>query len=1034
MKPIPHFAAVLASVCFCLCSSVAAIADEVDFNRDVRPILANCCYECHGPDEDSREADLRLDEEDALFDVSREPSLIVPNQPDRSELFRRLVNEDADLVMPPANAHRKPTRKQIQTIRNWIAQGAQFKKHWAFVAPQRPKLPAVSNNDWCNNEVDQFILAKLDQESMSPQPAAAPRVLARRLSLSLTGLPPSSDELQAFVEAYQIDPKTAVTAYVDTLLASPQFGEHFAWAWLDAARYADTNGYQADGKRTMWPWRDWLIRSLNNNVPFDELTCQMLAGDFMMDARFQNWESGDWIENDQANELLLATGFLRNHRYDTGSGTIPAESKFENATDRMETVATVWMGLTFQCARCHTHKYDPIENREYYQFLSFFDNVPEVGSALREASHPYIHVGSKSQREHLKALKRELHSTTNAFKEAAASHKSEQIAWEQSLLATRETGKAEPRVTRGMRYQYAENRLQFDGTRSIKKTKEPVQLCAGNKSWTISFWFRPQGNNDGAVFSSVEEPERYRPGLQADWVNGRIRVRHVCRWVNSYIEFESVRKLQPGLWYHVSFRCDGRMQGLAYRAFLNGDDAAMRCTHPVTNDSASNAGKAPLVLGGSPLMPGFKGQLRDLRFYDRELSPIEIASLADHRSTTEIARIPVEKRTGQESVILRMAFQESEALPKNAAVLRDKMHKVAAKYELAIKTVPRAMVMKDVALVGTRIRISGVYDQLGEAVKDGTPAFLPLLQSENVDRLKLAGWLTHPDHPLTARVAVNRIWQQLWGQGFVDSPENFGTQCARPEHAKLLDWLATEYIRFGWDTKALVKLIVTSAAFSQNSSASAASWKTDPLNRMYARGPRYRLPISVVRDQALALGSRLDRTIGGPPVAIDEIRGKDGKVIKGVVEVRPNRRTIYSYWKRNAPHPMLAVFDAADRNQCDVRVRRTNTPLQSLVTLNEAIMIESARGLAERISSIKRHDANSSDDMHKIRWAYELVTARLLEDSDGQVLLDALHAYRKHFSKDPGQAKSMVGSADCEAEWIALANVLLNLDATLTLE
>ena len=1008
----------MASVCG------AADAEEVDFNRDVRPILANCCYECHGPDEDSRKADLRLDRQDALFDESRD--LVVAGDPAASELYLRLSSDDPDLVMPPEDAHRKPTREQIEIIRRWIEQGAKFAEHWAFIPPQRWPIPKVSDENWCHNEIDHFVLAKLDRRGLKPQPPADAGVLARRLSLSLTGLPPTEEEYERFIAAYHDDPQTAVLQWVDELLSRPQYGEHFAWAWLDAARYADTNGYQGDGQRTMWPWRDWLVRSLNTNMPLDQMTEQMLAGDLLMPKPHRDWESADWIEDAKAAELLLATGFLRNHRYDTGSGTIPAESIFENAVDRMETVGTVWMGLTFQCARCHTHKFDPIENREYYQMLSLFDNVPEVGSALRGASHPYIHVAPPEARKELLRLRKTQSAAQKAFAAATANLKNEQQKWEQSLASD---DAPPPRVGRGLKHRFAAETLRLDGKTTIKKSNAPVSMCAGNKKWTISLWVRPSGDDKGAIFSSVEEPERYRPGIQADWIDRRIRLRHVCRWVNSYIEFESAEQLQPDRWYHITFRCDGRMQGLAYWASLDGDDNAMRCTHPVTNDSAGNAGKAPLVLGGSPLMPSFVGSLRDLRFYNRVLEPAEIASLADARATAEIARIPTHERTEQDAATLRLAFLESDALPKEIAALQDRLFETNAAVEAAVKKLPTTMVMQEVALGQTRIRRSGVYDNLGDVVDDGTPSFLPPIDSKNVDRLELARWLMHPEHPLTARVAVNRIWQQLWGHGFVDSPENFGTQCAQPQHAKLMDWLATEYIRSGWDTKALVKLIVTSAAFAQDSSAPEGMWRRDPQNQFLARGPRYRLPVSVVRDQSLALGGLLDTTVGGPPMAIDEVRGKDEKVVKGAAPVQRNRRTIYTFWKRNAPHPLLAVFDAADRNQCDVRVRRTNSPLQSLVTLNEAMLVESARGLAKQIE-----ETDANNDRDKVCWAYRRVTGRQAEDSDTKLLQSALSAYREHFREKPEAAAKLSGDADCDPAWVALANVLLNLDAALTLE
>ena len=925
------------AISFALIQLSSSQADDVEFNRDVRPILADNCYECHGPDEESREADLRLDVlEDAIGWV------IEPGSVDDSSLIDRLVSDDPDSVMPPPHSKRRPTKRQIEVLRRWIEQGAQYEKHWAFVAPTRPKIPEVPEAGWPRNAIDKFVASHLDSESLRPHPDADPRVLARRLSLAVTGLPILPERGNRFANDFKRAPEQAVSAFVDELSASEAYGEHRAWFWMDAARYADTNGYQADGHRVMWPWRDWLIRNLNANLPFDELTEKMLAGDLLIPEELNDWQSADWIEDDEASEHLIATGFLRNHRYDTGSGTIPAESKFENAADRMETVATVWMGMTMLCARCHTHKYDPIENYEYYELLSFFDNVREAGSALKIASHPYIHTPIPEQRSELKQLRQIADKSDAAMLAAEPQIAEAQTSWEKEIDSDN------ARVTREMKFRYAKTPLHFDGKKSIEKPNDPIALCAGNKRWTISFWFRPQTDKDCAIFSSVEEPQRYRQGIQADWVDGKIRVRHVCRWVNSYIEFESKEQLAVDEWHHVTFRCDGRMQGIAYSASVNGSDDAMICTHPVTNDSANSSGKEKLILGDSPFLPGFRGELRDLRFYDRELNIREVRSLADDRMTSEIAKVPEGERSESERETLRLAFLESGSLPAELKKLRDFQLAANAKLDEVIRESPTTMVMEEGRTKHTRVRLAGVFDSLGDKVTTDTPDFLPPLSEGPRNRLVLARWLTHPDHPLTARVAVNRIWQTLWGRGFVDSPENFGTQTAEPLHADLLDWLATEYVRLNWDTKALIKLIVTSRTYRQRSDASDEMWKSDPANRHLARGPRFRLPVHTVRDQALFLSGRLDRTLGGPPVILDEVIGQNGKPVNLPYEKSNRRRTLYTFWKRKSPHPMLAVFDVADRNQCEVRTMRTNTPLQALVTLNEPGFAAAAKFLVQR--------------------------------------------------------------------------------------
>ncbi len=983
----------------------AGRAAGVDFNREIRPILANYCFECHGPDEHGRKGDLRLD-----IASEAHASAILPGNAQESPFVERVLTHDEYDRMPPPDSPRQPGSAEIKKLILWIDEGANYDEHWSFVPPLVSEVPSVIATDWKRNEIDAFVLSLLEEKALTPRSDAEPGVLARRLSLSLTGLPVLPEKQAEFEKGYNIDPDKAISDWVDELLAAPAFGEHLAWSWMDAGRYADTNGYQADGERVMWPWRDWLIRSLNANMPYDEMTRQMLAGDLLVD---QEWESGDWIAERDDSEMLVATGFLRNHRYDTGSGTIPAESKFENAADRLETVGTVWMGLTMQCARCHTHKFDPIEQREYYSMLSFFDNVPEFGSALKKASHPYIYTPDEKGRARLKGLRERLIQAEADLETVCHKHKASQEEWEKSLS---ELPKAESvRVRRGLKHRFAESTLTFDGKRSVSESNEPIKMLAGNQKWSISFWFRPDNFKKGAVFSSVEKPEGYRPGIQADWVDGRIRIRQVCKWINSYIEFESVEKLVPGKWYHVSFRSDGRMQGIGYEASLNGDEAAMKCTHPVTNDASDKAGNAPLVLGGSPLMPGFEGKLRDLRFYDRTLNATEVASLADARGIGEIAAIARHDRSVVETQILRHAYLESTTLPDEIAKIRATLFELEKEWEGAIEETPTTMVMREVDRGPTFLHPTGGYDTTTEEVAAGTPAFLTEMRAEEANRLSFAEWLMDPQHPLTARVAVNRIWQFLWGRGFVDSPENFGIQCAEPVHSDLLDWLALEYIRLGWDTKALIKLIVTSRAYRQDSGAAADLWESDPQNRLLARGPRFRLPVQSVRDQALFLSGRLDDTFGGPPVLIDEVKGKDEKATKLPYEFSDVRRTIYTFWKRNGAHPMLAVFDVVDRNQCDVRVNRTNTPLQALVTLNEPGLAACARDFGNRAR------ASSEEESAQLDWAWKACTGNSPTKREASRLAWALDEYRK------------ASDGDEELAWTALANVLLNLDTTLSI-
>ncbi len=1038
---------VIRGVGVALLSSAMLVGAPVDFDREIRPILANNCFECHGPDEQSREAKLRIDTREGLFGPREDGPLLVPGKPGESEIFLRLVEPHPEDRMPPPEAHRHPTPDQIELIKRWIAEGADYAEHWAFIRPQAAALPTVSDPAWCLTPLDHHVLAKLDALGLKPQPEASPGTLARRLSLSLTGLPPTPRELDDFAAAFAQDRQGAVSTWVDRLLASPRFGEHMAWTWMDASRYADTNGYQADGPRQMWRWRDWLIAALNRNLPFDQLTAQMIAGDLLPPMAHQVWETGGVLRDARAGDQLLATGFLRNHRYDTGSGTIPAESKFENAADRMETVGTVWLGLTLHCARCHDHKFDPLPAKDYYRMLAFFDKVPELGSAIKDASHPYIFAPDATQRQELEKHDQVVAGAERARTEAESAISAAQAAWERDLVAGTNAG---TRVTRGLLHRFAASTAtatanltplrgsplavdapagmgwHFDGGTALQASAEVLAACAGAKAWTLSFWVRRDSAGDCAIFSAVDKPDQYRPGIEAEFVGGKLLLRHVARWVNSYIEFTSRDPFPVGEWRHVALLSDGRMQGVGYRAALDGDETAMICTHEVTNDSADAAPKAPLVLGASPFLPDFKGALADLRVYERRLDAGEVAFLAEQRSIATLAAVPEFSRSPLERRFLREHFLDSAA-PGNLRELQSAVNTAASARTGFIKSLPPAMVMQEASGRQTHLRLRGAYDQLGEPVEPGVPSILPPLPAdEPANRASLARWLMSPANPLTARVTVNRIWQQLYGRGFVDTPENFGTQSPRPEHAALLDWLAIEYERLGWDTKALLKLIVTSATFRQSSAAPAESWSRDPDNRLLARGPRHRLPIAIVRDSALAISGLLERSIGGPSVLLEPLIGQNDRVVEIEAELNTRRRTLYTFWKRNAPHAMLAVFDTADRNQCSVRVHHTNTPLQALVGLNEPGLAAAAHAFGQRMAAVPD---NASE---RVAWGFRAVTGERPGTEEHARLVEALAVYEQHFRENPGAA-GQLGGPDI-APWTVLGNLLLNLDRTLSLE
>ena len=747
---------------------------RVDFQREIRPLLSDACFQCHGPDPKVRMAGIRLDLREDLFQARTSGAPVVPGDPDNSLIFQRITQEDANLRMPPAYSQKTLSGDQIDLIRRWIEQGAVWQQHWAFTPPQRPALPPVKDMAWPRQDLDHFVLKRLESQGLVPSPPAERSRILRRVSFDLTGLPPTLDELNTFLS----DPSPA--AYekaVDRLLASPRYGERMAAVWLDLARYADTDGYQDDEPRIMWRWRDWVVDSLNQNLTFDQFTIQQLAGDLLPDA---------------SPEQKLATGFLRNNRVNGEGGSIADEFRVEYAVDRVDTVSTTWMGLTAGCARCHDHKYDPISQTEFYGLFAFFNNISEPGT-YRRSSAPTI--------------------------------------------------KVPPRVVQ----------------RQLDRIHRELQVL-----------------------------ERDSP---------------------AYTELET--------W---------------------------------------------------------------------------------HRQLWE--------------------------------------------------QVPATMIMREDDARETFVLGRGQYDQPGAKVTPGVPEVLPALPPGSpANRLALARWLVDPSHPLTARVAANRLWQLHFGSGLVPTPEDFGVQGEPPTHPLLLDWLASELIRLEWDVKAFQRMIVTSATYLESSKLTPALLEKDPANRLLARGPRLRLPAEMIRDQALAVSGLLVGSLGGPsvkpyqPAGIwNEIAGgATGAYKKGYEQgtgAHLYRRSLYSFWRRTIHPPGMEVFDAPSREVCTSRRERTNTPLQALTLMNDVTYVEAARALAQRLIR-----EGGPTDVDRVGFGFRLVTSRHPEPNEVEVLMRGLERHRSTYEADPEAAAKLVKvgetASDPEMDTVelaahtALANGLLNLDETI---
>lgn len=980
-------------------------AEPVDFRRDVQPILADKCFVCHGPDAQKREAELRLDTlEGATRDLGGYAA-VVPGNAEDSILVHRIF-DDEDL-MPPPDSKLTLSAKDKDILRRWVEEGAKFAKHWAFETPVRPPVPEGIAG---KNPVDSFIGRRLREAGLEFSPEASPEQLIRRVTLDLTGLPPTIEEVDAFVKAHKLHGDAAWQVLIDRLIDSPRYGETMALPWLDAARFADTDGYQFDGPRYQWRWRDWVIEAYNSKMPFDQFTIEQLAGDLLPNATL---------------EQVIATGFNRNHRYNSEAGLVVEEFLLENAVDRVDTTSTLWMGLTMGCGRCHDHKYDPLSQKDYYQLIAFFNSVPEAGRAIKNGnSEPAIIAPTKEQQVQLAVKEKALAAAKAALKPGDTPQNGGALI--DRKLAHRYELKERPADHASLKGNpsFANGVLVLDGESSIEigGQKKTLSLRA-NSHFSFSFWLRPDNLQDSIVLSR-QKPGTTRPGVEialAD--NGRLRFDLISRWVAGTGRVTTRQALKEGKWVHVTVTNDGSQSANGQLIYLDGKPAETTVTHNTNSNVGGVDAKRPLVLGGGlrPRARSFTGALRDLRVYETTLWPEEVDLLA--------AQYGGEKRKTFSRIKMTPAYRTYVSAREDLERFR--------------KTLPTVMVMKESPEPKqTHIRKRGVYNSYGDLVRRDVPAVFPAMDdSLPRNRLGFARWLVSPEHPLTARVAVNRYWQKYFGTGLVKTTEDFGVQGDSPSHPELLDWLATEFVRTGWDVAAMQKLIVSSRTYRQQSLVTRLHLKTDPENRLLARGPRVRLTGHALRDQALYVSGLLKERVGGPSVSPYQPANLWAEMSMGMKYRQSKgddlyRRSLYTIWKRTVAPPAMAVFDAADREACWVKRKQTNTPLQALTLLNETGFVESARHLAVRMLK------EGSDD--PLRFGFRTVTSREPKPQEVDILTEALATYQNEFTSSPESAKKLISTGESPvctdfdavdiAAYTSVANVLLNLDEVITRE
>lgn len=1063
-------------------------AATLDFNRDIRPILSDHCYACHGPDNNKRKAGLRLDDKDSAYgELKSGDHAIVPGDVDHSALVHRITTKDPDDLMPPPKENKPLSSEQIDTLIQWVKSGAKWKNHWAFIPPEKPDLPEVKQTDWPSNDIDRFILARIEKAGLKPAPDADRPALLRRVTFDLTGLPPTPEEVDDFVA------DTSPNAYekaVDRLLASKHYGERMAMNWLDLARYADTAGYHFDGIRFMWLWRDWVIDAFNTNKPYDVFTVEQLAGDLLPNA---------------TRDQRLATGFVRNNMTNDEGGADPDEYLSKYVADRVNTTGSVWMGMTVGCAECHDHKFDPLKTKEFYELYAFFHNVPEKGLDRIRTDNPPPRMPVPTVEQALQFVEADftlrddektLQDRINELGEAQEKWERETVAeqpaqpdntgliarltFDDTLAiesstssnavktatsANDSTNEVAATFIRDDKPEFTDGRLgkalKFDG----KMHLDLGPLVSFDRTNTFSYGAWVKLESGGAILSKMEKGPGYR-GFDLYANDGRIEAHLANAFPDNAIKVKTKEQFNGG-WRHVLLTYDGSSKAAGAKIYVDGKLREVEAEKDQLKDSFAN--DEPVRIGSRSGESQFKGEIDDVRFYDHALSA-EDARLIAFEGMMPILKKSRGHRSDEERSDLARFYKENYAidyLRADAALAKARQ----AKNDL-IAAIPTAMIMEEMDPPRKTYRlIRGDFRSKGERVYPTTPAFLPPLREAHItnerghlkidcsqakpekdwqpNRLDLAVWLMSPDNPLTARVTVNRYWAMFFGTGLVKTINDFGSQGEWPSHPELLDWLAVRF-RDGdpsaanpvapWDVKALVRLIVTSRTYQQSAVSTPEKVERDPYNRLLARAPRLPLDAEFVRDNALAVSGLLNDKIGGPSVKPYQPPGIwDGTDSVYVQDHGPAlyRRGMYVYWRRSAHYPSFATFDAPNREVCTFFRQRTQTPLQSLVLMNDPVYVECARGLAERVMKEEPDDID-----RRLLRAFRLTLGRVPATDEVATLKRTYDQQLAEFQTNPKDAEELLKVGESKvpesldqvklAAMTAIANVLLNLNETIT--
>ncbi|MEI7581397.1 DUF1553 domain-containing protein [Runella sp.] len=1035
------------------------LPDELDYNLHVKPILADKCFACHGPDKAKQKAGLRLDIAEFAFASLPKHSdkvAIDPGDLKDSEMFHRILSSDPDYMMPTPNSHLSLTAQEKAVLVKWIEDGAEYKPHWAFVAPEKSDVPDVKNEDWVINPIDNFILKKLEEEKLKPAKLADKETLLRRLSLDLTGLPPTLPEIDAFLK--DNSPK-AYEKQVDRLLNSPHYGEKMTVDWLDLARFADSHGYTVDRLRDMSPYRDWVIGAFNKNMPYDKFVHWQLAGDLMPKAN---------------KDMLIATAFNRNHQQNLEGGIIEEEFQTEYVIDRTNTFGDAFLGLSVGCAKCHDHKYDPISQKNYYELFSFFNNVKEAGQISWDDAMPsptlllptpqqekiQQFITTQIKRQEAVIAQAKTNSVGNFGKWLAANGHQQlanQPIPQTGLVAhfgfeNDLKNSLKPTQSGRMLRESGEEPAAFAdrGTGKALALNGDVWLdldCVGayrkSQPFSVGIWVNiPKNLKEGVIIHKSQAERLYNfRGWHLYLKNNKFELNMAHVAPSNAITRVSKQSVARDKWIQLTITYDGSSRAQGFRLFQDGNELAIETTMDQLQKDIlfRSREQSGIQVGGWWRGWGFtSGKVDDITFYDRVLTPFELKQLAKKTNWNAIATKSKAQLLAVELADLKEYYLS--AMEPSVLVASQKLQQLRASLADSTEKVKELMVMQEMPKPKkAHVLLRGNYDAFGEEVFPNTPeSILAFPEDLPKNRYGLAQWLTHEDHPLTSRVTVNRLWQNFFGTGLVKTTEDFGNQGELPSHLALLDYLAVTFRESGWNVKKLNKLIVMSATYRQASQTTKEAREKDPENRWLSHGPSYRLTAEMIRDNALVASGLLNPTIGG--ASVKSYQPEDLWKINSANYVRDSgdavyRRSLYILAKRAVPNPTLSTFDATSRSFCVVRRQKTNTPLQALVTLNDPTFVEAAKVMGEQMARIP-------NTQQAIVTGYRKLTGRRPSAKEVELLVGLQQSQWKKFKENPLKANGWltagqyVADAKLDASLVAanavVASTILNSDASLT--